>query len=126
MAKAHFKASFRGKKYQISIGLSVYLWKDDDIYYAYSPALDITGYGNSESEAKKSFEITLQEFVNYTNNKKTIFDELENLGWTVNRKKKRVHAPELEELLDDNKSFKDIFNREGVKREKRNIELSLV
>ena len=29
----------------------------------YSPALDLSGYGSSEDEAKGSFEIALEEFI---------------------------------------------------------------
>jgi len=125
MSKTHFKASYSKGKYKINIGLSLYSWKDDDIYYIYSPALDITGYGKTVEEANKSFKITLDEFVTYTYNKNTIFDVLEQLGWTVNRKKKRVHAPDFEELIEDNQLFKDIITKTNWVREKQNIELIL-
>lgn len=58
--------------------------KEEGINYIYSPALDLTGYGKNVKEAKESFEVTLKEFIDYTDNKKTIFDELEHLGWLVN------------------------------------------
>jgi len=125
MAKGLFKGSFGDGKYNINISLSIYFWKEDDICFSYSPALDITGYGDDEFKARDSFEITLSEFLSYTHNKKTIYDELENLGWTVNRKKKRVHAPGLEEILDDNSSFKEIFNKGKVRRESKNVEFAL-
>ncbi|MBI2257349.1 MAG: hypothetical protein HYU67_00435 [Flavobacteriia bacterium] len=125
MAKAHFQGTFNRGKYLINIGLSLYLWEEDNITFVYSPALDITGYGMDEKEAKHSFEITLKEFVDYTHNKNTIFDELENLGWTVNRKKKRIHAPDIEELKIDNDTFRNILKRGNVRQENKNIELAL-
>ena len=125
MSKARFQTTYNKGKYNINISLSIYNWKEDGIYYIYSPALDITGYGHKVEEAKKSFKQTLAEFVTYTDNKRTIFDELEHLGWTVNRKKKRVHAPDMEDLLDDNDSLKEIITKTGVQRIKQNIELSL-
>ena len=125
MSKIQYKTSYNKGKYNINISISIYNWQEKGIFYIYSPALDITGYGNNVKEAKKSFEHTLIEFVSYTDNKKTIFDELEHLGWTVNRKKKRVHAPDLEDLLDDNDSLKEIITKTGVNRVKQNIELAL-
>lgn len=125
MAKARFKGTFNQGEYLISVSLSLYLWDEKGITFVYSPALDITGYGNSEEEAKKSFRVTLDEFVGYTHKKKTIFDELESLGWTVNRKKKRLHAPDLEELRTDNVAFRDLLKKNNVRSENQNVELVL-
>lgn len=125
MAKAHFQGVFGNDKYNINVGLTLYFWKEDDFYFVYSPALDLTGYGKSEEDAKSSFEITLGEFVKYTANKKTIYDELEALGWTVNRKKNRVHAPDTNELLADNEEFQHILSKGGVKFKNTNVELAL-
>lgn len=124
MAKAHFQGTFSSGKYEVSVGLSLYIWEEDNFTFVYSPALDVTGYGENEIEAKKSFEITLGEFVSYTHNKNTIFDELERLGWTVNRKKKRVHAPNIEELKSDNETFKDLLKKTNVRSENRDVQLA--
>lgn len=125
MAKAQFKGTFDQGEYLITISLSLYIWDEDGITFVYAPALDITGYGNSEEEAKNSFRITLDEFVSYTHKKKTIFDELESLGWAVNRKKKRLHAPDLEELRSDNVAFRDLLKKNNVRSENQNVELAL-
>jgi len=125
MSKAQFKAIYSKDKYKIHIGLSLYAWHEESIYYIYSPALDLTGYGKTAKEAKESFSITLKEFVDYTDNKKTIFDELEHLGWLVNRNRKKVHAPDFEELLNENDTLKSIINKSGVKKIEKNIELAL-
>jgi len=120
-----FKAIFNKGKYMIHVGLSLYAWHEDGIFYIYSPALDLTGYGTNANEAKDSFEITLKEFINYTDNKKTIFDELEHLGWFVNRKKRKVLLPDFEDLINENTAFKEIINKSGVEKIERNIELAL-
>lgn len=125
MAKAQFKGTFNQGEYLINVSLSLYVWVEDNITFVYSPALDITGYGINEKEAKNSFQVTLDEFVNYTHTKKTIFDELEKLGWTVNRKKKRVHAPNLEELRADNDIFRNLLKKSNIRSESQNIALSL-
>ncbi len=127
MAKEKFRSSIEiGGKERIDVGLSILIWKDEnDIHYYYSPALDITGYGKSETDARKSFEFTLNDFVTYTHNKKTIFEELEKLGWTINKKKKRAIPPTEEELLKDNENYKNLYKTEGVRQEQQQIELAL-
>ena len=126
MAQGHFiEGQFENDQFKLNLGLSLYVWSEGGIYYVYSPALDITGYGETEREAKDSFTITLGEFLDYTHNKKTIFDELEKLGWTTNRRKKKVKAPELEEILESNDELRHIINKRGIKRENTNIDLAL-
>lgn len=45
--------------------LSLIPFNEGDVIIIYSPALDLSGYGYNEKEAKESFEITLEEFLNY-------------------------------------------------------------
>lgn len=47
----------------------------------YSPALDLSGYGNTINEAKESFKIALEEFIRYTLNENTFNDVMKKLGW---------------------------------------------
>ncbi|MBN8702817.1 MAG: hypothetical protein J0M08_07115 [Bacteroidetes bacterium] len=115
MATGNVKATYINNNKRIEITLTVYSWEENGILYMYSPALDLTGYGTSKKEADQSFKITLGEFIKYTHNKKTIFEELERLGWTVNRKKKRVNAPTKEELLQDNEVFRKLSNKKNIK-----------
>lgn len=110
---------------RVTLGMNVLLWKEAGIHYAFSPSLDITGYGKTEVEARRSFEVMLDEFLEYTHNKGTIFKELERLGWTVNKKKKRVKAPEHHELLADNEDYREIVNRPGLKNVQREVALAL-
>ena len=125
MAKMHFQGEFSGSKFKVNVGLTLYFWEEDSFSFVYSPALDITGYGKNEDSAKKSFEYTLEEFIKYTHNKKTFFDELERLGWTVNRKKKRINAPNIDELISDNKTFKDLLTKSNIRKESREVVLAI-
>lgn len=125
MAHSRFSAKFGSGSVNIEVDISVYHWKKDDCFFTYSPALDVVGYGNTESEARESFEHTLKEFINYTFSKKTLFDELENLGWLVNRKKKRLFAPTLDELINENHPFKDIQSYEGLTSESQKVQLAV-
>jgi len=50
----------------------------------FAPALDICGYGKNTAEAKQSFGIVLEEFINHTSNKNTLNTVLNKLGWGIN------------------------------------------
>jgi hypothetical protein len=125
MDKKQIKASYKDGNKSVKLSVSIFLWEEDAIHYVYSPALDLTGYGESVAEAKESFEVVLDEFVVYTNNKKTIFKELEKLGWAVNKRKKKVISPDFEELLTDNKHFNDLYKTKHLTRESSNVNLAL-
>jgi hypothetical protein len=122
-----FSAKYRDKSTEHNVNVGVFTWNDDkDIYYAYSPALDLSGYGKNKTEAIKSFETAFFEFVKYTSNKNTLFEELEHLGWTINRKKKKMIAPSMTELLEENETFRDVFDKPGVELVNKKVELAAV
>jgi len=121
--RANAKFSDKGKNVELSV--SIFLWDEDSIFYVYSPALDLTGYGQTKEEAKESFETVLSEFIKYTHNKKTIFQELENLGWAVNKRKKRVISPDFEDLLSENEHFRSLYKSKDLIKESSNVNLEL-
>lgn len=104
---------------ELHVNLVCFSWKQDNIFFIFAPAFDITGYGNSFSEASDSFKISLEEFIDYTHKKNTFFDELEDLGWLVNRKKKRFMAPDDQ---DNNETITELLS-EGVKIERSELEM---
>jgi hypothetical protein len=57
--------------------------------------------------------------------KKKIVDELERLGWTTNKKKKRLRAIKKSQLLKDNETYKDLVKMPGISRSSIAVELSL-
>ena len=85
MDNLRFKGRYQGGQHKINVSLFVISFKENDVCFVYSPALDITGYGNTADEAKDSFNITLQEFLRYTSNKNTLVNELKRLGWKVHK-----------------------------------------
>ncbi len=125
MAKHHLEARYDAQKHHVEIRLELIAWADDNLYFQYAPALDLTGYGNSTEEAAQSFKIQLDEFVSYTLNKGTVYDELERLGWTVNKKRKRVAAPEESVLLADNETYRNLITMQGINKSSTNLELAL-
>jgi len=94
----------------IKVNLKVLLFQEDNIYFAYMPSLDLTGYGNTAVEAKASLTIVLDEFLKYTLHKNTFFIELQRLGWKIKSKKKPMSAPQLSDLINTNEQLKEIIN----------------
>ncbi|SEP42253.1 hypothetical protein ACFGVS_26980 [Mucilaginibacter sp. AW1-7] len=125
MAKKFLTANYNDGDHNVKVGLTLILWEEDNVFYQYSPELDLTGYGKTKNEAEESFQYVLQDFIKYTLHKGTIFEELERLGWTTNKKKKRLHAPGEEQLLEDNETYKELINMPGILRSTTDFALSL-
>lgn len=70
---------------KVTVKLALLLFEDGGVNIAYCPAVNVYGYGNTSTEASKSFEVCLEEFFTYTLRKKTLVKELENLGWRIKK-----------------------------------------
>lgn len=125
MDKKRANAKYSDGRQNVEFSVSIFLWEEDSIFYVYSPALDLTGYGLTKEEARESFETVLEEFIKYTHNKKTIFKELENLGWAVNKRRKRVVSPDFEDLLSENEHFRHLYKSKDLVRDSSNVNLQL-
>ena len=108
------QAKLKGEKdfgaKSVKVDLQVLFFEEDKIHYAYMPSFDLTGYGNNEKEARESLTVVLDEFLRYTLNKKTLFTEMQRLGWEIKSRKKDIHAPQFSDLINTNKQLKDIVN----------------
>ncbi len=110
--KAH--SSDMGQK--INYDLPLVLFEEDNITFCFCPALDITGYGYNEKEARKSFDITLHEYFDYTVKEKTLKKDLTRLGWHFGRGvKRKIVPPQFSELINTNEDFKRILDTYPVK-----------
>ena len=94
---------------KVTVKLALLLFEDGGVNIAYCPAVNVYGYGNTSTEASKSFEVCLEEFFTYTLHKKTLVKELENLGWRI-KKEHKFYPPEFSSLLDKNKTLHKILN----------------
>ena len=65
MSNLSFKGEFKDGATKIIIKVGVYLFREDNVFIAYCPALDMSGYGENENEAKKSFEQSMGIYVEY-------------------------------------------------------------
>lgn len=104
----NIKGEWFDDKHSVKVQLQVLLFVEDEIHYAYIPALDVIGYGQNEDEAKESLQISLSEFFKYTLNKNSFAVELKRLGWQ--KTKTKYQAPEITEQVSSNEQLRDILN----------------
>ncbi|PKP11200.1 MAG: hypothetical protein CVU08_12685 [Bacteroidetes bacterium HGW-Bacteroidetes-3] len=126
MSNLHLSADlgFTNRKYQV--GLSLVEFEEDNVTIIYSPALDLSGYGYSQSEAKQSFSEALHDFFRYTNNKKTLDKVLKNLGWAIRgtKNKPKFNPPKDSDLVSLNPLYNEIVNSKSYKVSREAIEFA--
>lgn len=106
----HEEGTFENSGNVIKGSLSVYLFVDDEeTHIAYSPALDLAGYGNTNEEAKESFSVVLEEYLHYTITHNTVWDDFKKYGWKHSTD--RIQEPSLTYLLKQNNSYLELLNR---------------
>lgn len=102
---------------RMSVTLDVYVFKEDDIFIAYSPALDLSGYGNSEENAKSSFATVMEQYIDYCLSKRTLVQDLRAHGWKVRSlKQRKMSAPSFDMLLRSNETFRDILENKEYRK----------
>lgn len=107
----------QGKR-MIDVNLSIIIFKEDDTHLVYCPALNLTGYGDSEDQAMKSFEVVLSEYFNYTINKQTLEADLQKMGWNIRKSlRKPATPPDMTYLLKHNEVFRNVFNNYAYRKE---------
>lgn len=118
------KGNFRNRRSKVEFNLPVIKFQEDNLHFYYTPALDLTGYGHSEEEAKNSFNETLGQFFDYTINKKTLTSELKKLGWKV--RGKSITVPSLTEMILANSYLAEIFEEKTYTKFHQTISLPAV
>lgn len=118
MSKLIFHSDIKSSQGEIKVNLLIVSFTDENnIRFVYSPHLDLTGYGNTLSEAKESFEIAFADFIQYTINKKTLGKVLTALGWNVKgslKRPKKVVAPSIKTIIGENDYVSEIFDKYRV------------
>jgi hypothetical protein len=127
MSKLNFngKIGFPDKVFHIE--LSLIEFNEDDVTIVYSPALNLSGYGYNPDEAKQSFNIALNEFFRYTQNKKTFNEVLIELGWAMNgsKNKSKIEAPSNTDLIAKNPLYSEIVNSKNYRVYNEDVEFAL-
>jgi hypothetical protein len=125
MQDFQYKRRFSAGGGNVNLDVPLISFIDDNTHIIYCPVLDLSGYGNDETEARKSFDIVLEEYFRYTIAKKSIWVDLKKLGWIIKKNKKKPTAtpPPMSELLETNKEFNRIFNNYPFKKYNTGITL---
>ncbi|MFN3851026.1 MAG: hypothetical protein ACK4NY_16445 [Spirosomataceae bacterium] len=97
-------------KTNFKTSLSMIAFQEDKVHILFSPALDLYGYGNTLEEAKQSFMISLNAFLDYAIENKTLISELKRLGWKIAEDGK-VTAPPPSYFIKNSHTFKDVWNK---------------
>ena len=118
MAEYLFESGYKNKSGDVKVRLLLIHFEDENnIHIIYSPHLDISGYGTTFKKAKESFEITFEDFIDYTLKKRTLGKVLTNLGWGVKgtiKKPKKIIAPSITSVINDNSYVSEIFDKYPV------------
>lgn len=118
MAQYIFEGDIKNKQGYVKVRLLLLHFMDENnIHFIYSPHLDLTGYGKNEKEAKGSFEIVLEDFIDYTLKKNTLGKVLSGLGWKMKgtaKKPKRMLAPSIKTIIEKNNYVSEIFDKYPV------------
>jgi len=118
MAQYIFEGKYKDRTASVKVRLLLVQFKDENnVHFIYSPHLDLTGYGNNPGDARRSFEIVLEDFVDYIIKKKTLGKVLTSLGWELKgsaKKPKKVLAPSITSVIKDNKYVSEIFDKYPV------------
>ncbi|MDB5164649.1 MAG: hypothetical protein JWL89_275 [Candidatus Saccharibacteria bacterium] len=90
----------KNKISQLNVGLPVSIKKEGTAYIAFTPALDISTYGKTQREAKKSFSelvsIFFEEFIDNPDGLEVV---LGSLGWT--KRKSNWQPPKVTNFVQD-------------------------
>lgn len=89
MSQLNFTGKLDFKEQSVNVNLGMYLFKEDESYIVYCPALDLSAYGDSEEHAKKSFADVFEMTIKYMLTKNTIKEDLINHGWQIMSLKQR-------------------------------------
>jgi hypothetical protein len=113
MENLNYSGHFANNAAKVDVTVGLFQFDEDGRTIIYSPAFDLSGYGNNVAEAKQSFETTINEFLHYTTNKKTLVKEFKRLGWNLkvnNLKNRKIKSPDLANLIVKNDYLAEILN----------------
>ena len=66
---------------KISLQISVFIFQEGEYQIAYSPALDLSGYGMDEDSALDDFKVVLKEYLSDQVTNNSLASDLEAHGW---------------------------------------------
>ena len=130
MSQYIFEGKYQDKSLIVRVRLFLVHFQDENkVHFIYSPHLDLTGYGNNLSEARKSFEIVFEDFIDYTIKKKTLPKVLTDLGWSIKgseKHPKKIIAPSIASVINENDYVSEIFDKYPVKTFHKEVGIPLI
>ena len=73
---------FKGGKYTMIISVRIEIFKEGDVYVALSPELNVSSFGETMEEAKKSVKEAIEAFAEECERMGTLEDVLEESGFS--------------------------------------------
>jgi hypothetical protein len=77
----------------ISASVMVFVYKEEDIFVSYCPALELSSYGKSIKAAKTAFNEAMDIFLSETTRKGTLEKLLLDYGWQLRKKPVPSYTP---------------------------------
>ena len=108
----------------IEVNIDLIEYDEDGIFYVYSPAFDLVGYGKTQGEARESWETVLAEYFKYTSNKKIFVKDLQDRGWVI-KKKKQYISPGISWMLQNNEQLSEVYNNHDFRKTTKPIAVPL-
>ena len=103
---------FSKTKGTLEVSVSVYVFKENDVFVAYCPSLDLSGYDSTEEAARRDFEYHLREYVKFQIQHDMLHKDLTRHGWEV--KTRKAKGPEIGLLLRRTQ-LRDVFKKPEYK-----------
>ncbi len=72
---------------KVKIELPLALWREGQNIVAYTPALELSTFGETEEEAIENFAQAVELFFETSNQRNVTFELLESLGWVYEHSK---------------------------------------
>ena len=119
-----FKAAYNTGESCINLVLGVYIFTEEGIYIAYCPALDISGYGENEQEAKQSFGEVVRQYLDYCIHEHTLTEDLQKHGWKVESiKQHKFKSPDTVSMMKKNPDFKNLIENKEYSKYMENLSI---
>ncbi len=83
----------------MNISVRLEIFKEDDVYVALSPELDLSSFGDTIEEAKASFKEAFEAFIEECREMGTLEDVLEESGFAKKGDSWESRKPLVEESL---------------------------
>ena len=115
---------------EVKVRILLFHFTDEQgVHFVYSPHLDLTGYGHSLTEAKTSFEVVFEDFLDYTIKKATLGSLLQKMGWkqlkgTLKKPLKSL-APSITTVIAGNKYISDLFDKYPLQTFYQEVEMPI-